>query len=88
MANQGYPFEGADKRLLGGIFAKLATWLTFKSEHQPISFILQFPLGFRFYFPVIKGKILMVRAGWHWDQNAKAYIPGIALKLVTSPSLY
>jgi hypothetical protein len=87
MSSQGYPYEGSDHRLLGGIFARLARWLTFKSEYQPVSLIVQLPFGFRFYFPIGK-RFLMLRAGWHWDENAKAYIPGIAVKITVNASLY
>ena len=90
LANQGFPNEGKDHRVFG-FLAPVARALTFHSDRQPLSLVVQAPFGFRFYTPLPGAKrMLMIRAGWHFDPNAKpkSYIPGLAAKMVDNPSLY
>ena len=95
MSNQGYQFEGTDHRLLGGIFARITSALTFASKYQPPSLILSF-LGFRLYLPLWwkkrsdfpqLHKFLMLRMGYHYDKNNVAYVFGFALKVVDDTSI-
>jgi hypothetical protein len=54
MSGQGYPHEGNDHRVLGGIWAKIVSAISWDSDKEPPSLILS-AIGFKFYFPLCAG---------------------------------
>ena len=92
MANQGYPFEGGDRRLttLWGFGPWLSKKLEFASGFDPVSVYLMFPLGLGLNIPVGRGRVLHMRAClYRYDRTAKAYIPfSFAIKVEDHPIFY
>lgn len=79
-----YPHQGPDKRLLGCIGAWICQKLSFDSHVLPRLLLVTYmlPPGFKLYWG-----LWMLRAGWHYDYNAKAYIFGFAAKKASEQSL-
>lgn len=79
-----YPYQGTDKRVLGCLGAWICNNLSFDSQKLPALFVIYvWPRpGFKFYW-----RLWMLRVGWHYDYNAKAYIFGFAFKRASEQSL-
>lgn len=95
MADQGFPHEGKDRRLFAWL-APSTRALSWDSKLEPPSLIFS-GFGFKLYLPLwwVKRldfptlhKFFMLRAGWHYDVAAKAYIIGFAAKVTDNASLY
>lgn len=92
MAGQGYPNEGSDSRwtTLWGFGPWISNLLTFKSNYDPVSIYVMFPLGFGINIPVGAGRVLHMRLClYRYDRTAKEYIFfSAAAKIEDHPTFY
>lgn len=89
MANQGYPDEGSDKRLLPGLGFVQKAGIVHGST--PTDVEQEQTKNWRFTWqswpPMLmiekkkaSGGYKQLRLGWMWRKNEKYYIPGAAIK--------
>jgi len=84
LSGYSYPHQGSDKRVLGRFGAWICNKLSWDSTTlpRPLFVLYIVPPGFKAYWG-----LWMLRAGWHYDYNAKAYIFGFAFKKASEQSL-